>query len=216
MPAPRPIPAEAFTLSYDEMMDLCAVAPSKELGGLIVATGEMLPATGWDPSADNDGLVLPRGSSDHIRLHAPKVTGVEQMQHQLVLAGSYIALHEDLRRHEYVVGVTFEPLGRLAVRAAGFSRLNIRDLSVVYEVDLYRAYSKMRLAERRRLQVAMVYMPTGDFIQRYASKRVGTDPEALIGALADIPWHGEEYEAAQASDDPVVEAINRVTNTMME
>jgi hypothetical protein len=187
MARPNTPPPEAFRLTEFEIIDLCEYDDRKELGGLIVYGDQSVPATGWDPSVGEHGLVIPQGSQDCIMMHVASITGIQQAQHDLVLAGSYIALHEQLREKEQVVGVTFRALAGLAVRGAGFSHIRpYGSTNEAYENRIRGGYGQMRLAGRRQFELAMVRMPTEQFITTYAAKRLGRSAAALKRAIVGL------------------------------
>ena len=184
--APR-LPAEAYAIDRYELADLCHYRDHKNLGGLTVNGDELVQATGWDPDAPDGGLVIPQGAEDCVVMHADHVTGARQLQSDLVLAGTYVALHEQLREREYVVGVTFEPMARLAVRAAGFSTIQpLSGAAESYQERLQRRYNSMQIARRVPFKLAMVYMPTQEFVEAFSAKRYGTSSTRLLRTLEEI------------------------------
>lgn len=182
MPVPQ-LPPEAFRFTHTELVHLTMYSPRKELGGLVINADEPVKATGWDPTVGEDGLVIPAGSMDALILHAPETRGIEQFQHSLALAGSYVALHSQLGERPYVVGITFEPLARFVVRVAGFSHIRPYGPDEEYQARVERAYGELRLSSRKPFKLAMVYMPTPAFIEAFANRRLGRSAEALLSVI---------------------------------
>jgi hypothetical protein len=164
------IPPETLGLGQEEVENLRVYEARKALGGLIVAGEERVWASGWDPNVGEWGLLIPHGTFKCVVIHALAITGVNQAFHSLVLAGTYVGVHEQLRTKPYVVGVTFEPLARMAARAAGFSHIQPYGPSQAYNEDIIEAYAFLKLSKRRQFQLAMIYMQTDNFVDTYSTR----------------------------------------------
>ncbi len=174
---------EACKIDKDEALYLCEYQLYKELGGLYVSANEQVPASGWNKDSGEYGLFIPHGMGDCVTLHVGGITNITRAHHDLVLAGSYIGLHEELRRRRYVLGVTFEPLVRMAVNMAGFGRLEAHGVSDYYFGRLEEQYAMMMLSRRRPMEVGMVYMPTDTFVNNFGLPRLRGDANKLRNFL---------------------------------
>lgn len=169
MPARVTLPAEAFDFSRSEIRSLRTFEREKEFDGLLVNADEPVPATGR--SANIEGPRILRGSTDCLMLHVEEIYGVQNTRRQLALAGTYVGLHEELRRRRFVVGVTHGVMARLAVRAAGFEQLRIKDASIdlKYYNRLRDVYYGLSWQPWPTPRLAMIYMGVPDFIETFAS-----------------------------------------------
>jgi hypothetical protein len=140
---------------------------------------ERVPATG----IGLDDLVIPQGDDGSIMLHANEIRSGQQARRALALTASYIALHPILSEREFAVGVTHKPLADLAVRAAGFFPLRPYGPDQAYYKRLSDVYDTMRIASRRPLQLAMIYMRTDELVDTYAVKRLGRNAQDLLDQL---------------------------------
>jgi len=178
------IPPEAFRLTSDELLSISYYHDKKDVGDIVVSGNETIPTGGWSPDFGDEGVVIPYGSDDCIVMHVTALKGLQQARHDLVLAGSYVALHEQLRDREFVVGVTYKPLAALAVRIAGFTELRpYGSTEEKYQERLAKAFAATQRGKREELCVSMVCMPTTDFIGNFASRRVGRNAAALQAVM---------------------------------
>lgn len=169
-----------------DLVRLTIFSPVKSLGGLTLRTDERIPVSGWDPDAGEYGLHIPSGSRRFTTIHVDEIRGRDQAEQDLRLAGTYVNLHPELRERSHIVGVTFEPLARMAVQHAGFSYIPMHgDLTEDFRVRLENAYARTSMSHRQPLQAAMVQIPTEAFVERFADGRVGSDVNSLRAMLIE-------------------------------
>jgi hypothetical protein len=207
---PTPDPQE---LTSTELIQLCVPADHKLMGQMTVISNEDIPLAGYDPDGnDGQGVRIERDSGESLMLHLGLVDGAQQLRRNLTLAASYIGLHEELRICPYVVGVTFRQLAQVAKRF-GFRTMEISgEMSQDYRTRLEEMYRETEIADREPLEVAMVYMRTDEFIERYASSLAGRDPRALASTLLRETLDDPDYWFENG--DPVLPAILRVIGTL--
>jgi hypothetical protein len=180
----RPIPAlpaEAFEITLQEESSICEYRDLKWLGALVVSGNERAPVSGRDPSAPEGGVHIPYDSTGCVMLHidGDSLRGLHQLQHNLVLASMYVALHESLSQKKWVVGVTHRQLANMVTRLTHFSSMETYgDVRPGYMKRLREAYDDLALSKGEPLEIAMVYMPTQAFIETYAGARAVEDSAA--------------------------------------
>jgi hypothetical protein len=212
MPEQEPMPDQP-ELTAAELINLCVLAEHKLTGQMKVISNEDIPLTGYDPEGDNGrGVRIERGNTESLVLHLGLVDGVQQARQSLAQAASYIGLHEELRMCPYVVGVTFKQLAQAATRF-GFRTMEVSgEMDEEFRLRLETAYRETQRGDRGEpLEVAMIYMSTQEFIERYASPQVGRDPRLLASALIIKATTDPEWAAYE---DPTLAAIRHVIETL--
>ena len=202
-------------LTYEEIADLCDFQAKKPIGGLVVAANEALPAMGWTRGAPGEpDLIIPRGDSNQLVMHANHVGGLDQAYTDLAKIASYIALHEDLRSREHVVGLTYRQLASLAVRTAGFRIISPVLPDAAYVDRIRDAYSHRKISERQPFELAMIQMPVDELVDRFAIKRLGRDPQLLLSMVAWKTFVSKKDSTGEQGGDPTLPAIRRVIESM--
>lgn len=176
------VPPEARRLAEAEVELICRFMPERDLGGIMIDASTSCPVTGIDSTGVED-VVIPRGADDCVMLQAGKHFNLGDLPHSLVLAGTYIQLHDQLRERQHVVAVTNQALERVAV-FAGFSVAKVLgSYDEIYYERMSEAYSRLAVSRRRPLRPSMFYMPTTDFIETFANRNLGNKPGRVLGGF---------------------------------
>lgn len=148
--------------------DLTQFEPVKDIGSIAVDVKNPLQAFGYD--AENRIGLGRRERASYAQLHLRGVRGVHEVQDSLGGAADYIKRNARIRHREYVVGLTFEELGHAATRF-GFKAMNVGPCSTQVEAAIGCAHDAFLAINKKPPHspaIAMVYMPTGEFIERFS------------------------------------------------
>jgi len=138
------------------------------------------PVTASDPDHD---VYFYEGSMGITQLHMHGFKGVDHFRGQLAMATEYIRSNPGLEANRYVGGFTYGELGRLAARA-GFRRMRVESCEPDYKLRVRSAHMAYCAINDRRavpFEMAAVYLPTGEFIEKF---RDPTGTPLLTGSRA--------------------------------
>jgi hypothetical protein len=201
---------DAVHLTSAEIVQLCLPEEKKRLGGLAV-TLEPVPAMGLGHAGPGEqDLVIPRGDSNQLVLHANYAGKLDQLRHDMAMVASYVALHEDLRNREHLVGVTYRQMASLAIRGAGFRPITPLSADPAEVTRIREIYDSLKISKRQPFQLAMIHMPIDELIERFAIKRLGRDPQLLLSMVA---WKATVQENSE-SGDPMLSALRQIADSL--
>ena len=140
-------------------------APEKTFDGLWVEAKAKSPVKAYHPETN---AKLRMNKKDATFLHITAVAGLQHARMQLGVVAEYINANKKLRQTEYVAGVTYSELGRLAV-ALGFQEMRILRLSKNYELCLQASHMAFCAINGKEAEFrpSTVFLPTEQFIETF-------------------------------------------------
>jgi len=138
-----------------------------DFDGVSLEIGAPLFVTGLDPEA---GVEVRYDSCDASMLHVEYIKGPQHLRDQLAEVAHYIDSHESVRETPYVMGVTYDEMARIGVRA-GMRPINITVINDAYNAELH-ARHKLLFANNvraRQFTLSAVYLPTDEFVDRFSA-----------------------------------------------
>jgi hypothetical protein len=145
--------------------------PGKKIGSLLIDNGTMKHFSGYDYETDT---LIARNITLVNQLHLGAFTGVQALRRDLAQAADYTGRHPQTYGAENIVGVTYWPLAKLALKA-GFREASICDTTEIGERGInlgYHIFSALNGREAtsstEKLRPTMIYMPTEEFIERFS------------------------------------------------
>ncbi len=169
--------------SAQDLRDLADFKVRKYIGSVVVCAYEPFPIDATIRRANQPDVRISKDSPNTaIMLHLNKLGS--ETPRELVLAATYVALHPELRNQEYVAGVTYRQLAEFAARTAGFEYEPAVILDRHYANWLTKEYEETSFSKKGEpLEPALLYMPTGDFVETYA---IGDTLEERLALLAPV------------------------------
>lgn len=152
--------------------DLGIYEPIKRLGAIVVRGHQLVPATGRGVLSDGREVFIRRGSMSAVMLHVSGRLDQRNPRNDLGRAALYIDEHPRLYLRPNVVGITYQELADSA-KIFGFQQIELSgpDPSYAYNVRAahmaFSALNLLRSGEDREFQLAMVCMPTREFVERF-------------------------------------------------
>jgi hypothetical protein len=140
-------------------------AVDRVITGIGLCNNEPLRASGRDGDCS-----VEIGDTDPLSMHIYGFTGVQQLRRLIARTASHIEEREDLQQRPLVVGVTYSEIARLALRG-GFRGMEIKEITNDFGYDLQAAHMTFCALNgiQRTFRPAMVYLPTDEFVQKFAS-----------------------------------------------
>lgn len=142
-------------------------SPMKCLGSVSVEHVQSLPAFGWD--SDRDVYFSERDEA--MLLHSVGSRGAEDLGDGLRRAADYIMQHGQLESVPNVIALTYREMGNLALRVGFRAVTTFGPMYSEYAELLQLFYDDYRDGmglPRQPAEPCMVYLPTQNFITRFA------------------------------------------------